>query len=121
LGIGLAIQPALERIERSELTAFFQVVFGVSATALLVLLLVKLGLPIQGSLVLTGSLLRFLPGAALVSGMHDLIDGALMSGTARLAEVALLGAAIAGAAWLVLAFGATLGVRLQITSAGRVD
>jgi uncharacterized membrane protein YjjP (DUF1212 family) len=37
LGIGLAIQPALERIERSELTTFFQVVFGVSATALLVL------------------------------------------------------------------------------------
>ena len=64
LGIGLAIQPALERIERSELTAFFQVVFGASATALLV----KLGLPIQGSLVLTGSLLRFLPGGALVSG-----------------------------------------------------
>jgi uncharacterized membrane protein YjjB (DUF3815 family) len=84
-------------------------------------LLIKLGLPTQGSLALTGSLLRFLPGAALVSGMHDLIDGALMSGTARLAEVALLGAAIAGAASLVLAFGAGLGVRLQITSAGRVD
>jgi uncharacterized membrane protein YjjP (DUF1212 family) len=121
LGIGLAIQPALERIERSQLPSFFQVVFGAAATALLVVLLVKLGLPIQGSLVLTGSLLRFLPGTALVSGMHDLIDGALMSGTGRLAEVALLGAAIAGAASLVLAFGATLGVRLQITSAGRVD
>jgi uncharacterized membrane protein YjjP (DUF1212 family) len=121
LGIGLAIQPALERIERSQLPSFFQITFGAAATALLVLGLIKLGLPIQGSLVLTGSLLRFLPGAALVSGMHDLIDGALMSGTARLAEVALLGAAIAGAASLVLGFGATLGVRLEITSAGRVD
>jgi hypothetical protein len=38
LAIGLAIQPAPQRIERSQLTAFFQVVFGVSATALLVLL-----------------------------------------------------------------------------------
>jgi uncharacterized membrane protein YjjP (DUF1212 family) len=121
LGIGLAIQPALERIERSQLPAFFQVVFGASAAALLVLGLVKLGLPIQGSLVLTGSLLRFLPGAALVSGMHDLIDGALTSGTARLAEVVLLSAAIAGAASLVLAFGASLDVRLQITSTGRAD
>jgi Putative threonine/serine exporter len=78
------------------------VAFGVSATALLVVALVKLGLPIHGGLVLTGSLLRFLPGPALVSGMHDFIDGALSSGTVRLTEVVLLGAAIAGAASLVL-------------------
>ena len=89
LGVGLAIQPALERIERADLTAFFQAVFGVTATALLVVLLVKLGLPIQASLVLTGSL--------------------------------LLGAAIASAASLVLAVGESWGVRLQITSSGRVD
>jgi uncharacterized membrane protein YjjP (DUF1212 family) len=69
LGIELAIQPALERIERSELPSFFlQVVFGASATALLVVGLVKLGVPIQGDLVLTGSLLRFLPGGTLVRG-----------------------------------------------------
>jgi uncharacterized membrane protein YjjB (DUF3815 family) len=37
------------------------------------------------------------------------------------AEVVLLSAAIAGAASLVLAFGASLGVRLQITSTGRAD
>jgi uncharacterized membrane protein YjjP (DUF1212 family) len=121
LAIGLAVQPALERIEHSELPPFFQVVFGVAATALLVVLLVKLNLPIHGSLVLTGSLLRFLPGAALVSGMHDLISGSLMSGVARLAEVLLLGAAIAGAASLVLAFGEHIDVQLRITIAGRTD
>ena len=87
LAIGLAIQPALDRIERSELPHLFQVVFGISATVLLVVLLVKLDLPIHGSLVLTGSLLRFLPGAALVAGMHDLISGTFTSGLARLAEV----------------------------------
>jgi hypothetical protein len=32
-----------------------------------------------------------------MSGTHDLIDGAVTSGTARLAEVILLGTAIAGA------------------------
>jgi uncharacterized membrane protein YjjP (DUF1212 family) len=121
LGIGLGIQPALERIERSELSAFFQVVFGVTATALLVVLLVKLGLPINGGLVLTGSLLRFLPGAPLVSGMHDFIDGAILSGTARLAEVGILGAAIAGAASLVLSLAARLDVPMRITTDGRVD
>jgi uncharacterized membrane protein YjjP (DUF1212 family) len=121
LGIGLAIQPALERIERSELPPFFQVVAGVAATALLVVLLVWFGLPIHGGLVLTGSLLRFLPGGALVSGMHDLIDGALTSGTVRLAEVLLLGGAIAGAASLVLTFGAYVDVPLRLTTAGRTD
>jgi len=120
LAIGLAIQPAMQKIERSELASFFQVVFGVSATALLVVLLVKLGLPMQGGLVLTGSLLRFLPGADLVSGMHDLISGSFMSGLARLAEVVLLGVAIAGAASLVLAFGGGIGVYLRITTTGFV-
>jgi len=121
LAIGLAIQPALEWIQRSELPHFFQVVFGVSATALIVVLLVKVGLPIGGSLVLTGSLLRFLPGAELVSGMHDLIAGAYMSGVVRLAEVILLGTAIAGSASLILTLGENLDVQLRITAAGAVD
>jgi uncharacterized membrane protein YjjB (DUF3815 family) len=81
---------------------------------------VEFGLSINGSLVLTGSLLRFLPGAALVSGMHDLISGAFMSGIARMAEVFLIGAAIAGAASLVLSFGERLDVDLRISISGHV-
>ena len=73
LGIGIVIQPDLERIERSALPLFFQVVFGVSATALLVVILASLPVAIDSSLVLTGGLLRFLPGAQLVAGMRDLI------------------------------------------------
>jgi hypothetical protein len=83
--------------------------------------LVKLDLPIHGSLVLTGRLLRFLPGAALESGMHDLISGSFTSGLARVAEVLLVGGAIAGAASLVLAFGESIDVQLRITTVGRVD
>jgi uncharacterized membrane protein YjjP (DUF1212 family) len=120
--IGLAIQPALEGIERSALPLFFQVVFGVAATTLLVILLVGLGLPIDGGLVLTGGLLRFLPGAQLVAGMRDLIARAIVSGAANLAEVILLGIAVAGSASLVLAFGETfLGIVLRISEQGRVD
>lgn len=69
-------------------------------------------------LVLTGSLLRFLPGAALVAGMRDFLDGALASGTTRLVEVVLLGAAVAVSAGLVLAAGPALGVQLSVTAAG---
>lgn len=118
LGIGLAIQPALERIDRSELSAFFRVAFGVLATTLAVVLLIRVGLPIHGGLVLTGSLLRFLPGATLVAGMRDFLDGAVASGTTRLVEVVLHGAAVAAAAGLVLAVGRSLDVRLGITTTG---
>jgi len=116
----LAIEPAVARIERSELSSFFQVAFGVSATALLVLILVAAGAPIDGGLVVTGSLLRFLPGASLVSGMHELIDGALASGVARLAEVSLISLAIAGSASLVFAVGEQVDVHLRITADGLV-
>jgi uncharacterized membrane protein YjjP (DUF1212 family) len=119
--IGVAIQPALDFIERGELSSFFQVVFGVATTVLAVVLLVKAGLDIDGSLVLTGSLLRFLPGAALVSGMRDLIAAAYVSGLARLAEVLLIGAAIAGAASLMLALGEQLDVHIRISASGRYD
>lgn len=118
LGIGLAVQPALERIDHSELSAFFRVAFGVLATTVAVVLLVKLGVPIHGGLVLTGSLLRFLPGAVLVAGMRDFLDGALAPGTTRLVEVVILGAAVAAAAGIVLAGGRALDVRLTITTAG---
>jgi uncharacterized membrane protein YjjP (DUF1212 family) len=118
LGIGLAVQPALERIDRSDLSAFFRVAFGVLATTVAVVLLVAVGVPIQGGLVLTGSLLRFLPGAVLVAGMRDFLDGALAAGTTRLVEVVLLGAAVAAAAGLVLTGGRALDVHLTITAAG---
>ena len=67
---------------------------------------------------LTGSLLRFLPGYALVSGFRDLIDGSVVSGTARLAEALLLAAAVAGGAVLSLAVASTIGVTLQLQVAG---
>jgi uncharacterized membrane protein YjjP (DUF1212 family) len=118
LGIGLVVQPALERIDHSELSAFFRVAFGVLATTVAVVLLVKLGVPIQGGLVLTGSLLRFLPGAVLVAGMRDFLDGALASGTTRLVEVVLLGSAVAAAAGLVLTGGRAVDVHLSITTSG---
>ena len=122
LGIGLLIQPALERIERSSLPLFFQVVFGVAATSLLVVVLVGLGLPIDGGLVLTGGLLRFLPGPQLVSGMRDLIARAIVNGAANLAEVILLGVAIAGSASIVLLFGErVLGLQVGIAAEGGVD
>lgn len=122
LGIVFVIQPAQERVERSSLPLFFQTVFGVSATVLLVVVLAALRLPIDASLVLTGGLLRFLPGAQLVAGMRDLIGRAIVPGTANLAEVLLLGVGIAASASLIMTLGSgLLGVDLRVSAEGTLE
>jgi uncharacterized membrane protein YjjP (DUF1212 family) len=119
--IALIVQPALSGLDRSTLPPFFRVVFGAAASALLVAVFVKLGVPITGGLVLTGSLLRFLPGYALGSGFRDLIDQSMISGSARLAEALLLAAGVAGGTLLGLAVAMRFDVFLTIETVGRTD
>ncbi len=119
--IALLVQPALNLLDRSTLPPFFRVVFGSAASALLVAVIVKLGVPITGGLVLTGSLLRFLPGYALVSGFRDLIDQSMISGSARLAEALLLAAGVAGGTVLGLAVATRFEVYLSIVTVGRAE
>jgi uncharacterized membrane protein YjjP (DUF1212 family) len=121
LAIAMAVQPALAALDRSTLPPFFRVAFGAAASTLAVALLVGIALPINGGLVLTGSLLRFLPGYALVSGFRDLIDQSIVSGTARLAEALLLGAGVAGGVALGLAIAANAEIRLSIVAEGATD
>jgi len=121
LAIALLLQPALKAIDRTTLPAFFRLAFGAFASTVLVGFAVWLGLPIVGGLVLTGSLLRFLPGYALVSGVRDLIDGSMISGTARTAEAILLAAAVAGGTALGLSLDGSFGVFLSIVVEGFTD
>ena len=118
LAIGLAVQPILAALDRSRIPPFFRLAIGVAGTAMLVALVIALGVDVNGGLVLTGSLLRFLPGYALVAGFRDLIEGSMVSGTARLAEALLLAAAVAGGAALSLGIAATAGVFLTLTTTG---
>ncbi len=118
LAIGLLVQPGLAALSRSSLPPFFQLAVGAGVSAILVALLVGLGLGITAGIVLAGSLLRFLPGYALVSGFRDLIDGSVVSGTARLAEALLLGAAVAGGTALSLAVASSAGVDMRIVTVG---
>lgn len=119
LAIGLAIQPGLMALDRSALPPFFRLAIGVAGSAILVAVTVALGLAISGGLVLAGSLLRFLPGYALVSGFRDLIGGSVISGTARLAEALLLAAAVAGGTALSLAVASSAGISLRILTVGQ--
>ncbi|HEY4754068.1 MAG TPA: threonine/serine exporter family protein, partial [Candidatus Limnocylindrales bacterium] len=118
LGIALVVQPALTALNRSQLPPFFRLVFGATASTLLVVVLAALGAPIGGGLVLTGSLLRFLPGYALVSGFRDLIGESIISGTARLAEALLLGSGVAAGTAFGLRVGEAFDVHLALVLAG---
>jgi len=109
LGIGLAVDPVVQRLERSALPEFFRALIGPLLATLLAIVLVAAGMPIDGGLIVTAAILRFLPGSALVAGMRDLIDRSILSGTARLAEAMLLGSAVAVGTALGIRIGAALG------------
>lgn len=91
----MAAQPLIRWLSRSGLPPFFQYVAGPAIATIIVLILVGLGLPANGPLVVVGAILLFLPGGALTAGMRDLIDGSIVSGTARVFEAILFGAAVA--------------------------
>jgi uncharacterized membrane protein YjjP (DUF1212 family) len=118
LAVGIVVQPVVVAVERTRLPPLFQTAAGVAATTALVTLLAALGYLPNASLVLTGAILRFLPGATLVAGMRDLMDRSIVSGTARLAEALLAGAAVAGSLGVVISVAARYDVRLQISLEG---
>ncbi|MBX3031359.1 MAG: threonine/serine exporter family protein [Chloroflexi bacterium] len=119
--IVLAVQPALALLDRSAMVPFFQLVAATLITTLGAVVVAGLVTEIHASLVLTGAILRFLPGGALVAGVRDLIDGSIVSGTARLAEALLLAAGVAAGATVGLAVGAAFEVPLSLSADGPVD
>jgi uncharacterized membrane protein YjjP (DUF1212 family) len=116
--IGLVVQPLVTRFDRSSIPPFFRIATAVLVTTLLVALVALLTLPITAGLVLTGGILRFLPGNALVSGVRDLIDQSIVSGTARVAEAILLAGAVATGAGIGVSLASGIGVPLGLTTAG---
>ena len=114
LVIGAFVQPIVVRLDRSGLPPFFRSLIGPLVSSILVAVAVALGTPIDAALVLTGSLLRFLPGAALVAGMRDLIDQSIISGSARMAEAFFLGAAVAVGTAIGIGIASEFGVSLEV-------
>jgi uncharacterized membrane protein YjjP (DUF1212 family) len=101
----IAARPALEWLTRSGLPTFFRNVLGPAIAVVIVLALAALGLPFSAPIAVTGAILIFLPGGALAAGMRDLIDGSIVSGSARVAEAILLATAVG--------IGISLGLQLS--------
>ncbi len=112
--ISAVVQPIVVRLDGSGLPPFFRSLIGPLVSSLLVALTLAIDAPINPALVLTGSLLRFLPGAALVAGMRDLIDQSTISGSARLANALLLGAAVAAGTAVGIGVANQFGVVLAV-------
>jgi uncharacterized membrane protein YjjP (DUF1212 family) len=111
--IGVA-QPFVARLGATGFPMFFQNVIAPAIVTLVAVALIGLHLPINGPIVVTGAILLFLPGAVLVASLRDLIDGENVSGTARLAEALLLGAALAVGISLALGAGSLIGVQVVL-------
>jgi uncharacterized membrane protein YjjP (DUF1212 family) len=90
----VAARPALAWLTSVGLPTFFRNVIGPAVAVVIVMGLFALGLPFSAPIAVTGAIMIFLPGGALAAGMRDLIDGSIVSGTARLSEAILLGAAV---------------------------
>ncbi|HYC07587.1 MAG TPA: threonine/serine exporter family protein, partial [Candidatus Binatia bacterium] len=118
LVVAILVQPLLGALARTGIPPFFTLLLGTTLATLLAAGTVWLGLPVAAPVVLTASLLRFLPGAALVSGIRDLIDQSVVSGTARLAEAILVGAGVASGAALGIAIASQPGVQLELHPEG---
>ena len=90
----IAARPALLWLTNVGLPVFFRNVLGPAIAVVIVMGLFALGLTYSAPIAVTGAIMIFLPGGALAAGMRDLIDGSIVSGTARLTEALLLGAAV---------------------------
>jgi len=101
--LGLAVIALRLLLERSHLPEVFFPALGgflaVAGSSLLALC----GWPLRASTITIGTLMLLVPGLALVHSLRDLVSGDLVSSLSRMAEVALIGAAIALGAATALA------------------
>ncbi len=74
---------------------FFRTAICSAVASLLAQLTVRLGIGVDVDLITIGVLMLLVPGAALTNAMREIMAGDIVSGLSRMAEVILIGAAIA--------------------------
>jgi uncharacterized membrane protein YjjP (DUF1212 family)/uncharacterized membrane protein YjjB (DUF3815 family) len=117
-GVALVVTPLLAWLGASGIPPFFALLVGTAASTILAGAIAAVGLAVDAPLVMTAGLLRFLPGGALTSGVRDLIDQSVVSGTARLADAMMVGAGVASGALVGIAVAGAMGVELALDPVG---
>ena len=75
--------------------SFFRTVLGAALSAVLSVILVRMGLGQHDDLITIGVLMLLVPGMALTNAMREIMAGDIISGVNRTAEVILVATAIA--------------------------
>ena len=74
---------------------FFRTAICSAVASILSLVTVRMGIGVDMDLITIGVLMLLVPGAALTNAMREIMAGDIVSGLSRMAEVILIGAAIA--------------------------
>ncbi|MGA8116645.1 MAG: threonine/serine exporter family protein [Actinocatenispora sp.] len=104
-------------LARRGIAEFYQQVAAAAIGSLIAVLLIATGLPVQGSAVVTGSIIALLPGRPLVASVLDGITGAFVSSAARLLEVFFIVAALVIGVGLTVYSAIHLGLPLSVEAA----
>ncbi len=99
---------------RRGIAEFYQQVAAAMIGSLIAVLLIATGLPVQGSAVVTGSIMALLPGRPLVASVQDGISGAFVSSSARLLEVFFIVAAVVAGVGVTVYSAIRLGLPLSV-------
>ncbi|MDV9931534.1 threonine/serine exporter family protein [Clostridioides difficile] len=96
-------------LSKSSLNDFFVNAIGAVIIASCSILILKLGFIKTLDHLIAGAIMLLVPGLALTNALRDLLDGQLISGLAKLAEVFFIGVSIAVGMFLVLGLYFKLG------------
>ncbi|MCL2397023.1 MAG: threonine/serine exporter family protein [Defluviitaleaceae bacterium] len=89
------MQIPLLLLERHNVAGVLRNMIGGGCAALIALVLINLGLGSTIDFIIIGSIMPLLPGVSLTNAIRDILDGDLLSGSARILDAFLVAIAIA--------------------------
>lgn len=106
---GVAIGLVLAALVPLHTNLFFRTMLGSALSALLALLLVRLGVGQHGDTIIIGALMALVPGIMFTNAIRDVMAGDMISGLSGIASALLTGVAIAlGTAFSISLLGSAM-------------
>lgn len=92
---GFLVQAFLSYADKHKFSKFVTNICASGIAALFALLILKAGLGAHLDVIITGSIIRLVPGIALTTSIRDFFNGDYLSGTIRLIDAVIVGGCIA--------------------------
>ena len=92
---GLSTKYCLEFMAKGKTNVFFSNAVSSAVIAYIAILCVNLGIAHHYDKIIIGAIMSLVPGVAITNIMRDIIAGDIITGTTKMAEVMLIGVAIA--------------------------